>query len=74
MNFVQLFLRIYDRKINSGEITFFTSGIDKNDFTNLCMNENFVFKKEDLDRICDKMNIIGEEKNNLYELAGYSDK
>lgn len=36
MNFKQLFFRIYDRKIASGEITFSRSGIKKDDFTRLC--------------------------------------
>lgn len=71
MNFSQLFLKIYDRKINEGEITFFTSGIDKNDFTKICIDETFIFEKETFDNICDKMKISDDEKNMLYKLAGY---
>ena len=40
--FAQTFLRIYDRKILSGEITFSQSGINKNDFTRLCVDGEYV--------------------------------
>ena len=48
MTFKQLFFRIYDRKIMSGEITFSQSGIRKDDFTRLCTEEDFVFSEENL--------------------------
>lgn len=71
MTFNQVFLRIYDRKISSGEITFSQSGISKNDFTQLCMDPEFVFSEEALALICERMAVDKEEREFLYELAGY---
>ena len=71
MTFNQVFLRIYDRKISSGEITFSQSGISKNDFTQLCMDPEFVFSEEELALICERMAVDKEERELLYELAGY---
>lgn len=42
MTFKQAFFKIYDRKINAGEITFSQTGIKKDDFTRLCTEEGFV--------------------------------
>ena len=71
MTFNQVFLRIYDRKISSGEITFSQSGISKNDFTQLCTDPEFVFIEEALALICERMAVDREERELLYELAGY---
>ncbi|OLR54913.1 hypothetical protein BHK98_01735 [Hornefia porci] len=71
MTFNQVFLRIYDRKISSGEITFSQSGISKNDFTQLCTDPEFVFSEEALALICERMAVDREERELLYELAGY---
>lgn len=67
-SFGQKFMRIYDRKILSGETTFSRSGIDRNDFTRLCIDGNYVFSREALDRIREKMPLTDEEYE---ELVGY---
>lgn len=67
MNFKQTFFRIYDRKIMSGEITFSRSGIDKNDFTRLCTEDDFVLSDEKLDIIAEKMHLTEEELTMLKE-------
>ncbi len=54
---------IYDRKIMCGEITFSGSGINKNHFTRLCIDSEFVIPREELENICNKMNITGEERS-----------
>lgn len=65
LTFAQRFLRIYDKKILNGEITFSGSGIKKNHFTRLCIDPEFVIPREDLEFICDKMNITGKEREAL---------
>ena len=63
--FAHTFLRIYDRKILSGEITFSQSGINKNDFTRLCVDGEYVIPKERLLVACEKMKLTEEEKAEL---------
>lgn len=65
LTFAQRFLRIYDRKIMCGEITFSGSGINKNHFTRICIDSEFVIPREELENICNKMNITGEEREAL---------
>ncbi len=63
--FAQTFLRIYDRKILSGEITFSTSGINKNNFTRLCIDPEYVMPLEEILTVCEKMHLTEEEKESL---------
>ena len=63
--FGQKFMKIYDRKILSGETTFSRSGIDRNDFTHLCIDGGYVFSLEALDKIRDKMPLTDEEYESL---------
>lgn len=63
--FAQTFLRIYDRKILSGEITFSQSGINKNDFTRLCVDGEYVIPRDRLLLVCEKMNLTEEERAEL---------
>ena len=65
--FGQKFMKIYDRKILSGETTFSRSGIDRNDFTRLCIDGDYVFSKAALDRIREKMPLTDEEYKELME-------
>lgn len=69
MTFKQLFFRIYDRKIASGEITFSRSGISKADFTRLCTEDGFVLEREALKLIGEKMSLEAEELMELIEAA-----
>lgn len=69
MNFKQYFFRLYDRKIASGEITFSRTGIKKDDFTRLCIEDGFVFDRDTIDRIIVTMKLTDEEKTQLVELA-----
>ncbi len=63
--FAKILLKIYDKKMMNGEITFSRSGITKEDFTNLCMNGDFVLSREKTAHICECMNIQGEEREKL---------
>jgi hypothetical protein len=63
--FAQKFLRIYDRKILSGEITFSTSGINKNNFTRLCIDPEYVMTREEILLCSEKMHMTEEEKESL---------
>lgn len=67
--FAQKFLKIYDRKILSGEITFSQSGIKKNDFTRLCVDRDYVIPEEDLKVIFEKMNLTENERAELLEFV-----
>lgn len=63
--FAQEFMRIYDRKIASGEITFSRSGITAGDFTALCINGEYVIPRERLEVIFEKMVLTEEEREKL---------
>lgn len=65
MSFAATLLKIYDRKILSGEISFSQSGISKDDFTRICTDSTFVLPKESLMTVCEKMNLSDEERASL---------
>lgn len=67
MTFKQAFFRIYDRKINAGEITFSQTGIKKDDFTRLCTEEDFLFDGETLENIIVTMKLTEAEKTMLFD-------
>ncbi len=70
ITFARELLRIYDRKLMGGEITFGRSGITKEDFTNLCTHPDYIIPKDRLLVICDKMNLSPEEREKLFTLSG----
>ena len=74
MRFKQIFFRLYDSKIASGEITFSRTGIKKDDFTKLCTEDGFVFDRETLDKISVTMHLTEEEQKELYEAAEREEK
>lgn len=67
--FAQKLLKIYDRKLLSGEITFSQSGISKNDFTRLCIDPEFVVSREALEVICEKMKLTEAEREELLKFT-----
>lgn len=69
--FAQEFMKIYDRKIASGEITFSRSGITGGDFTALCINGDYVIPRERLEVIFEKMSLTDEEQDLLLRAGGY---
>ncbi len=69
MTFKQLFFKHYDRKVSSGEMSFSQTGISKNDFTRVCTEEDFAFDRQSLSLICDRMEITGEEREELFAAA-----
>ena len=69
LTFKQVFFRIYDRKIASGEITFSRSGISKDDFTRLCTEDGFVPGEEALMKMCEGMLLTDEEREELLAAA-----
>ena len=69
--FAQEFMKIYDRKIASGEITFSRSGITGGDFTALCINGDYVIPRERLEVIFEKMGLTDEEQDLLLRAGGY---
>ena len=69
MTFAQVFFRIYDRKIASGEISFKNSGISINDFNQLCIVPGYRMKKKTVEAIRERMKLTDEEFQTLWELA-----
>jgi len=69
--FAQEFMKIYDRKIASGEITFSRSGITAGDFTALCINGDYVIPRDRLEVVFEKMALSQEERDKLWRSAGY---
>ena len=67
--FAQEFMKIYDRKIASGEITFSRSGITGGDFTALCINPAYVIPQERLEVVFEKMSLTEEERERLIRAA-----
>ena len=67
--FAQKFLKIYDRKILSGEITFSQSGINKSNFTRLCIDPEYVMPREEILLVSEKMHLTEEEKESLLAFA-----
>ena len=65
--FAQEFMKIYDRKIQSGEITFSRSGITAGDFTALCMNGEYLIPEERLQIVFERMNLSEEERQRLLQ-------
>ena len=74
MPFSVEFLKIYDKKINSGEVSFRDSGIQINDFNQMCIVPDFVMPEENLEIVCAKMKLSEEEIDILYREAGYTRK
>lgn len=62
ISFAAAFMRIYDRKIMSGEITFNELKLDKSLFNNLCIVKGFKFEQEETERLCDIMKVTDEER------------
>jgi len=67
--FAQEFMKIYDRKIQSGEITFSRSGINGGDFTALCINPSYVIPEDRLKIIFEKMSLTREQQDLLLQAA-----
>jgi len=63
--FAAVFMRIYDKKIASGEITYKELKMDINDFNQLCIVPGYILEKEETERLCDKMKVTEEERNAL---------
>jgi len=63
--FATAFMRIYDKKIMNGEITFKELKMDTSLFNNLCIVKGFVLPKEETERLCDKMKVSDEERQLL---------
>ena len=69
LKFAQLFLRKYDRAISSGVCTFSQTGIGAMNFTNMCVNSDFVMDDEVIRRACRVMKLSDEETQELLRLA-----
>ena len=65
ISFAAAFMRIYDKKIMSGEITFNQLKLDKSLFNNLCIVKGFKFEKEETERLCDIMEVTDEQRELL---------
>ena len=69
LKFAQLFLRKYDRAISSGVCSFSQTGIGAMNFTNLCVNADYVIDDEIIIKACRVMRLPQEDIDLLLELA-----
>ena len=69
LKFAQLFLRKYDRAISSGVCSFSQTGIGAMNFTNLCVNPDFVMDDEIIIRACKVMKLTQDDTDLLLKLA-----
>lgn len=65
LSFAQYFFRIYDRKINSGEISFGNLGLPKEEFNKLCSDGSYVFNRELMEKLILTMGLSEEESNDM---------
>lgn len=70
--FSVIFFRLYDQKIASGEITFSSLKMSKNDFTALCMDREYTPAKETIVNLCNRMHLDSREAEMLLNAAGYT--
>ena len=68
--FAIAFLRIYDRKIASGEISFSRLNMKIEDFTRLCTDTDYVLPEEEIQRLCQVMALTEEETELLLSFTG----
>ena len=70
LKFAQLFLRKYDRAVGSGVCSFSQTGIGAMNFTNLCVNSDFVIDDDEIIiRVCRVMKLPQEDIDLLLQLA-----
>ena len=70
LTFAQLFLRRYDRAIGSGVCSFSQTGIGAMNFTNMCVNSDFVPDSDEVIlNACRVMRLTEEEIAELMALA-----
>ena len=69
--FANEFLKVYDRLIAEGVITFARTGINKEEFTNLCIDPGFVLEEERFQLIADRMGLDDDTRARLEELADF---
>lgn len=72
-NFSKAFFRLYDRKLCSGEITFSETGMKKNDFTRLCIDDTYVLPYHEILKLSERMKLTEAEKENLLSYAEKDD-
>ena len=70
LKFAQLFLRKYDRAVGSGVCSFSQTGIGAMNFTNLCVNSDFVIDDDEIIiRACRVTKLPQEDIDLLLQLA-----
>jgi hypothetical protein len=70
LKFAQLFLRKYDRAVGSGVCSFSQTGIGAMNFTNLCVNSDFVIDDDEIIiKACRVMKLPQEDIDLLLQLA-----
>ena len=64
-NFSRVFFKIYDKYVTHGDVTFNELKIPKMEFTNICMNADYVFSDEIIIRFCENCKLEGEELESM---------
>lgn len=70
-NFRLVFFSIYDQKIASGELKFTEIGMNKEDFTNMCINKDFILPRDKIIDLSIRLKMTREQAVELLEAAGY---
>ncbi|MCQ2550710.1 MAG: hypothetical protein MJ146_00755 [Clostridia bacterium] len=69
-SFSKVFLKLYDKKLQDGDITFSKLGIPKPLFVVICNNQNYVPTDELLEKLKVTMKLTDDELKMLYEAGG----
>lgn len=68
-NFARNFFRLYDRMLAAGLITFAETGMKRDDFTRLCVDDSYSLKYDEIERICKNMKLGYVDTQKLLSLA-----
>lgn len=69
-SFSKVFLKIYDKKVQDGEVTFSQIGVPKPLFVVICNNQNYVPTDELLEKLRGTLKLTDDEARELYQAAG----
>lgn len=68
-NFARSFFRLYDRMLAAGLITFAETGMKRDDFTRLCIDDSYSLPYAEIERICKNMKLGYVDTQKLLSLA-----
>jgi len=72
-NFARTFFRLYDRMLAAGLITFAETGMKRDDFTRLCIDDSYSLPYAEIERICKNMKLGYVDTQKLLSLAAHEE-